>query len=199
MGNIFRQELIQQYVTDDYTPTAGIGEYVLRNGLWAMDIRPRPYYDNGNGTWAQTYNNGNARGKPVLEGYFTSSRYVFDLWIDADDVISGDHQYAGGLVVYYTDNTYAYLTVTGDNTNPIGFQHKFLITPTNKTVAHFRVSYSTSMPTFYRADSYICPLDEIKLHQTGVLDTQNITESLTGAKDFEIIQGNISPTEIIEL
>lgn len=200
MSNLFLQENIQQYLTDDITVTAGGGEYVLRNGLWSMDIRPRAYYDSGSGTWARTNNNGSAGAIHVLKGYFLpNTRYVFDFWIDADDDYYNDtvKWFAAGMTIKYTDNSTASLAVTGGD--GVGFQHKIVVTPSNKSVSHLTVNYYSSMPTYYRADSYICPFDEIHLYKTGVLETQNITESLTGTKNSEIKPGSLLSTEIIEL
>ena len=44
ISNIFTTENVAKYNTKGRT--AGIGEYVLRNGFWSMDIRPEPFYRN---------------------------------------------------------------------------------------------------------------------------------------------------------
>lgn len=188
MGNIFLQENIQQYLTDGYQNSAGIGEYVLRNDVWSMDIRPKPYYT------------ANVGSNHVLDGFFQSNtRYIFDMWIDADDVYSSNANREAGIQIFYTDDSYTTCYVVGNQSSPLGYQHKVVLSTSGKSVSHIRIRYSTSMPTYYRADSYICPFDETYLYKTGVLETQNITESLTGIKNSEIKPGGLLPTEIIEL
>ena len=189
MGNIFLSEIIQSYAKN---PNArGHGEYIYHNGYWAMDIEPATFY-RASDTPTSSH---------ILENEFISNtRYVFDMWIDTDTVVSGGNNVAGGLAVYYTDGTVDYtLRPVGNNTAPLGYQHCVFVSNASKSVAYMTSYYYTSTYVYYRADSYICPLDEIKLYKTGVFDVQNITESLTGTKNFEMVSGDISPTEIIEL
>lgn len=189
MGNIFLSETIQSYAK--YPNSRGHGEYIFHNGYWAMDIEPATFYKASD----------EIKSSHILENEFIpNTQYVFDMWIDTDAVISGGSNVVGGLGVYYSDGSVDYtLRPLGNSSSPLGYQHCMFISPSDKSVSYVTSYYYTSTYVYFRADSYICPLDEIELHQTGVLNTQNITESLTGAKDFEIIQGNISPTEIIEL
>lgn len=188
MGNIFLSETIQSYAK--YPDSRGHGEYIFHNGYWAMDIEPATFYRASD----------EVKSSHVLDNEFLSNtRYIFDMWIDADALVSGGANRPGGFYIYYTDSTNTTFTVVGDSTTLPSYQHKILITPIGKSVNYIVPYYYTSTYCYFRADSYICPLNEINLQKTGVLNIQNITESLSGAKDFEIVHGNISPTEIIEL
>ena len=189
MSNIFLSEIIQSYAK--YPNNRGHGEYVFHNGYWAMDIEPATFYKATD----------EIKSSRILQNEFIpNTRYVFDMWIDTDAIVSGGSNRLGGLMIYYTDGSGDQTCCpVGDQNNPKGYQHCFVITPANKSVNYLYAYYYTSNYVYFRADSYICPLDEIELHQTGVLNTQNITESLSGVKDFEILHGNISSTKIIEI
>ena len=96
------------------------------------------------------------------------------MWIDTDSVIYNNNNVAGGMVIRYsdtsTDNTFVF---TGGNK---GYQHKVLITPSNKTVQRLEFYYYTNTDVFYRIDSCICPLSNLKLHKTGIFEGANLLE-----------------------
>lgn len=189
MGNIFLSEIIQSYAKN---PNArGHGEYIFHNGYWAMDIEPATFYKASD----------EVKSSRILQNEFIpNTRYVFEMWIDTDTCVSGGSNRIAGLQVYYTDGTSSQaLCPVGNSEEPLGYQHCILISPAGKSVNYLYSYYYTSNYVYYRADSYICPFDEIYLYKTGVLETQNITESLTGTKNSEIKPGSLLPTEIIEL
>lgn len=188
MGNIFLSETVQSYAK--YPNNRGHGEYVFHNGYWAMNIEPATFYKASD----------EVKSSHILENEFLlNTRYVFDMWIDADALVSGGANRPGGVTISYTDGSKYDFTVIGDSSSLLGYQHKIFITPPNKTVDYITSYYYTTNYCYYRADSYICPFDETHLYKTGVLETQNITESLTGIKNSEIKPGGLLPTEIIEL
>lgn len=190
MSNIFLSETIQSYAK---SPNArGHGEYVFHNGYWAMDIEPATFYKGSD----------EVKDAHVLsEEFIPNTRYVFDIWVDVDAIIYNDINRPAGLRIFYTDGSSdsSSLITTGSHDPATGYQHLFYVSPSNKSVDYLTVYYWSSSYVYYRADSYICPLDEIQLYQTGVLNIQNTTESLSGIKDFEILHGNISSTKIIEI
>ena len=194
MGNIFRQELIQQYLSPAASINgSGVGELVQRNGFWAMSIKPVSYY------YQSAY-------RHILEDYFNpSTQYVFDMWIDRDENISSSGSPStAGIQIWYTDGTrdttHLYRI---DSAQPnAGFVHDIYITPADKSVDYISIGYNYNRNCYYRADSYICPLDEINLHKTGVLNMQNATEFLCtppSDQNLEIMQGTLKAKEIIEL
>ena len=189
MSNIFLSETIQSYAK--YPDRRGHGEYMFHNGYWAMDIEPATFYKSTD----------EIKSSHILQNEFIlNTRYVFDMWIDTDAIVSGGSNKIGGLQIYYTDgSTDQTCCPIGDQANPKGYQHCHVITPANKSVDFLYAYYYTSNYCYFRADSYICPFDETYLYKTGVLETQNITESLTGIKNSEIKPGGLLPTEIIEL
>lgn len=162
MSNIFRSELIQKYNTKNRA--AGIGEWTKRNGVWAMDIRPEPFYKN--------LDNSTVGG--ILRDEFTSGvRYIADLWIDVDDVIYNSNNVAAGLYIKYSDGTNEEFVFTGPNK---GWNHKKLITNASKTVNRLEIYYYTSMPVYYRWDSYIIPINNQEITNNGQIKTNSIVE-----------------------
>lgn len=162
MSNIFRSELIIPYAKAGYT--SGIGEWTARNGVPAMDIRPAPFYKNLD----------NATNSGILRDEFSpNTSYLIDLWIDVDDVISNGSNVAGGLTLRYTDGTSEAFSFTG----PKGWNHKKIITPATKSIKLLDIYYYTSIPVYYRWDSYIAPITTSNVNKVGQLDVCNIIEN----------------------
>lgn len=166
--NILTSENIKRHNTKNVT--AGVGEYVLRNGVWAMDIRPAPFYQN------YTDTDGSTKLSYCLREEFYSGQWVFSLWIDADQVIHNNKNVAAGMSVVYTDGTYVNLVVTGGEN--IGFQHKNYISDANKTVDRVSSYYHVSQPTYYRYDSFIVPVEQTSFNKNGIIDSGFYIEGL---------------------
>ena len=186
--NIFTTENVAKYNTK--SRTAGIGGYVLRNGVWAMDIRPEPFYQN--------YGTGDSR--LLSEEFLPNTQYIIDLWIDADDCKYNGDYLAGGLRLYYTDSTYNNsATITGADNK--GFQHIQYATDPTKSVQKFVVYYSTNTPIYYRADSFVTPLANItNVTKQGIITSGEFNEQITTPSDFsaKFGKGYIEVNEFIE-
>lgn len=163
VANIFTTENIQPFSKSG--PVVGTGEWVTRNSVPAMNIRPAPFYKNLD----------NATVSGILRGYFTeNTSYIVDLWIDTDAVIYNGNNVAGGLTIIYTDGTTEPFVFTGGNK---GWQHKKVITPNTKTIKLLDVYYYTSLDVYYRWDSYITKFDTQNITKTGQVNTSNVIEN----------------------
>ena len=187
MPNIFTTENVAKYNTKPRY--AGVGEYVLRNGYWAMDIRPEPFYQN--------YGTGDSR--LLQDEIIPDTQYIIDLWIDGDDTKYNGNYVACGLNLKYTDGTSTNLIVTGADNK--GFQHVNLVTDSTKSVKKFEVYYYTSTPVYYRADSYISPLsNKMSVSKQGIITTDIVNERYERSSDpVKFGKGYILSNEIIEI
>ena len=160
-SNLFRSELIMPWAKTNRTR---IGEIVSHNDTYALNIAPEPFYKNISDSISG-----------ALDGMFIqNTSYIFDMWIDTDSVISNNNNGQGGMVIRYSDNsTDSTFVFLGGNK---GYQHKVLITPSNKTIQRLEFYYYTSTDVFYRIDSCICPLSNLKLHKTGIFEGTNLLE-----------------------
>lgn len=130
-----------------------------------MNIRPEPFYKNLTDETSGL----------LLEEFLPNTQYVFDMWIDADDVVNGGTNVPAGFTISYTDNsTDTSFIKTGGN---LGFQHQKLITPENKTIAKISIRYHVSKDTFYRWDSFIVPITDLNISKNGQLNVSNIVEN----------------------
>ena len=147
--------------------TSTRGKYTKRNGVWAMAFKATDTY------WSSAYHH------VMLAGRFKeNTQYVFDLWLDTDNVISGGNNVVGGFTIYYTDNTStSTLTCTGSQANPKGWQHKFYISTAGKTVSDIIVYYYTSATFYVRADSFIAPVYEAKITSNAISYTSQFIEN----------------------
>ena len=182
-SNIFRSELIMPAAKAGRT--TGIGEIVEHNGYYAMNIAPEPFYKNISNSVSG-----------ILQGqFFPNTSYIFDLWIDVDSVIYNGNNVVGGLYIVFTDGSLndSFVFIGGNK----GWQHKKIITPSNKTIDRLSVRYYVSTDVFYRLDSYICPISSTKIIKQGILDTTNITENSEIASFYK--GGSIYSSNFIEM
>lgn len=148
--------------------TSTRGKYIKRNGVWAMAFKATDTY------WSSAYRH------VMLAGRFKeNTQYVFDLWLDTDDVVYNGNNVAGGFTIYYTDNTTSgsSLRCTGSQTEPKGWQHKFYISTVGKTVSDVIVYYNISATFYVRADSFIAPIYEAKITSNGISYTNQFIEN----------------------
>lgn len=181
--NIFTTENVAKYNTKN--ATEGIGEYVLRNGVWAMCIKPAPFYGN--------YEAG--KGVLLKSEFEPNTQYIFDLWIDGDDTIYQSEYRRCGFRIHYTDGTN-----TDDGTvvggSGVGFQHTKFVTNSSKSVDRIEVYYYTNLPAYYRADSYITPLANTStILKSGIVQTGEFSE----AQSASIGKGYINAPDFIEI
>jgi len=180
-SNVFRSELIMPFAKSNNS--AGIGEIVLRNNEYAMDLRPEPFYHNLSDTQSG-----------VLQGYFRPGSYIIDIWIDADENIYNGNYYECGIYIIYTDESSSGLYATGGDK---GWQHMRTITPADKTIDRIMFRYYDSKPTYYRLDSYMCYIGNVKLEKVGQLNTSNFVETSNVASITK--GGSVLTTEFIEI
>ena len=194
--NILTTENLAKYNTKNRT--TGIGEWKQRNGIWAMDIRPEPFYQN------YTDTDGTTKLSYILKNEFGSGQYVFSLWIDSDDVNNGSGAYSqAGFTLYYNDGTSVSLRVTGAENK--GFQHEYFISDVSKKCDRLNVYYARNLPTYYRYDSFIVPISDVKFNKTGVINSGFYIEGLTSltssthpTQSMQIGKYGINAEEFIE-
>lgn len=167
--NIFTPENMKKYLYSTGS-TTNIGEFVDRNGVAAMRLSPAPYYN-------ANYNPQSAY--LFADEFKPNTQYIFDLWIDADDVIYQDVNRAAGLYAVYSDGTSNAILHTGTHGSggTTGFVHKRYITTPGKTLSGVTVYYWTSVPPYYRWDSSITEYTNTSVEKTGVLDTGILKEN----------------------
>ena len=171
-GNLFTGELVEttyNLLTSENllngrvntNATSNVGEIVTRNGYSAYRISPVAYWS-GDG----------ATSKNICKGQFGSGQYIFDLWIDVDDVYyDGNGRWVpGGFEVYYTDGSVENVIVDANSTQGhSGYQHLIRKTNANKTISGLGVYYYIGVPVYIRCDSVIC-----KVNSDGKICKNNI-------------------------
>lgn len=183
--NILTTENLTKYNTKNWS--GGVGEWVNRNGVWAMDIRPAPFYQN------YTDSSGNKISRVFTDEFMSASQWVFNLWIDGDAVISGGNNVACGMTIKYTDTTRYDLTVTGGDK---GFQNKYYLTDSSKIVSHVEIYYYTSMPTYYRSDSFICPVgSDVQFNKNGIINAGHFYEAIEDENPARFYKGSVVSSE----
>lgn len=183
--NLFTTENIMPYRFNT-AATTNVGEWQVRNGENAMSLTPSPYY---NGSYSFILHN----------EFQPDKRYVFDFWIDADDVIYQEVNRPGGVQIRYTDGTTYTLTTTGTHGSggTTGFVHKKYVTEVGKSVSGFTVYYYVSIPVYYRWDSSITEYETPSVEKTGVADIGYLRE---GNNIHSILNGGgVYTNEIYEL
>lgn len=161
------------------------GKMTTRNGVLAMRFLPT---DNWFGT------NDERNGKMFYDMFKENTRYVFDMWIDADNVAtsSSPTNQGGGFNIHYTDGTASYaLVVYGANygDTPMGFQHRVYISEANKTIKRVSIRYAINASIYVRADSFIAEVADTNVYKTGNVATGQFVEGYDvaeiGMADFK--------------
>ena len=160
--NIWTSENIMKYW--DGTSSIAKGEWTKRNGENAISIQPNNFHD---GNSIQIFK----------DEFLPNTQYVISLYIDADDVVYNGNNVSGGMSVTYTDGSVVHLSVIGSKTSPKGWQHQLLFTDPNKSVAYMSSYYYTSIPVYYRWDSFVIPSHESKLLSNGVFNISNLNNN----------------------
>ena len=182
MENIFRSENFPKYAQGIY----GIGQWVTRNGTNAMAFMPSPF-------WYGTDTDENKlKSRGVLrEEFAPNTQYLFDFWVDADDSYydAESKNVPGGFVICYTDGTEDQTLVTsGNRDNPIGWQHKMLISDPSKSIQGLNVYYYTSTPVYYRWDSSISAYHTDNINKNGIIEVGQLRE---GQSEFKDVKGGL--------
>ena len=171
-GNLFTGEIVEttyNLLTSENllngrvntSATSNVGEIVTRNGYSAYRVSPVAYWSGSEAT-----------SRNICKGQFGSGQYIFDLWIDVDDVYyDGNGRWVpGGFVVYYTDGSVDNVVIDANNTQGhSGYQHLIRKTNANKTISGLGVYYYIGVPVYIRCDSVIC-----KVNSDGKICKNNI-------------------------
>lgn len=189
MSNLFKTELVIPYAY--YPNRQGHGELIKYNNYWSMDIEPATFYNPSL----------DPKSAPILKNEFLpNTQYLFDMWIDGDANTYQDINRPAGLSIIYADGTSYTLVITGNKTNPMGYQHIVFITPPEKSVQNITSYYWTSTPTYYRIDSLIVPISDPNISKKGIITSSQFTETLSGVdKEPGIQPGNIFTEQFYEI
>jgi hypothetical protein len=168
--NILQIENLNEFAKSKSNYTS----YTTRNGVKAFPVRPNWY--------ASPYTT-------MIGKFKENTQYLFDVWIDTDDVVYQDINRPGGFYIYYTDGSTATECIkTGDHSSPIGWQHILVITPAGKTVSKIGIYYYTSTAFYVRADSFITELKDTNIYRNGTTETGQFVEdtdvAFIGVADF---------------
>lgn len=175
--NIWTSENIMKY--QDGTKPNAKGEWTVRNGENAIAIQPINFYENG--AYAQIFK----------EEFLPNTQYIISLYMDTDDVIYNEKNVAGGINVHYTDGSVIHLNPVGDKSNPKGWQHKLLISDPLKSIDYISSYYYTSIPVYYRWDSFIVPLYSANVEANGTFITTQINNNFNLNDTASIQKGGI--------
>lgn len=171
-GNLFTGEIVEttyNLLTSENlfngrvktNATSNVGEIVTRNNYSAYRISPVPYWSGDEAT-----------SKNICKGQFGSGQYIFDLWIDVDEIYyDGNGRWVpGGFVVYYTDGSVDNVVIDANSTQGhSGYQHLIRKTNANKIISGLGVYYYIGVPIYIRCDSVIC-----KVNSDGKICKNNI-------------------------
>lgn len=184
--NLLKYENTVLYTNPANTDTRG--KYSTRNGDVAMLFRPTDTY----------YGSGDERNGKLLYGFFKeNTSYVFDLWIDVDDIVYQNINRMGGFTVVYTDGTTeTTFQLTGSTDPYTGWQHRVLVTNPNKTVKSIEVYYYTNSLLYVRSDSFIVECSQTDINENGVVDSGNFIEDTDVAN---IGKATFNSNHIIEI
>ncbi len=175
--NIWTSENIMKYW--DGTSSTAKGEWTVRNGEPAISIQPNNFHQNS--AYIQIFK----------DEFLPNTQYAISLWMDVDDVIYNGNNVPGGMNIYYTDGTSATLIFTGNKTNPKGWQNILFFTDASKSVAYMASHYYTSIPVYYRWDSYITPMQTPSIEQNGVIHGENfINDNAASIFTSGLVYGN---------
>lgn len=166
--NLLRYENILMYTNESNTSVTR-GKYTTRNGDLAMAFQATDTY----------FGSSDERNGKLLYGFFKeNTQYVFDLWIDVDDIIWQDENRMGAFTIIYTDGTTSTeFNLVGSSNPKTGWQHKVVVTPAGKTVRSLSIFYFVSSVFYVRADSYIVELSETNISKNGVITSGQFIEN----------------------
>lgn len=182
-ANIFRYELLQETASGTNT-----GEWVQRNGTYAMRIGPSPFWH------GDVDDSKNHLGKH----FKANTQYKFDIWIDTDDIYySGNSSNVpGGFNCYYTDNSSENIIASGNINSPQGWKHLIFYSNPNKSIKGIGVYYYIGTPAYYRYDSMIIPMTtDTSISKQGV-ETGQFRETI---EDSIEKGGVVSAKEFMEI
>lgn len=153
--NIWTSENFAKYKLNN---SPGHGEWLQHNGENAISLSPARFYSNG--TFVKIFEN----------EFFPNIQYVFNLYLDTDNITHNNNNAPGGIQIHYTDGTVVTLNKKGDQTNLKGWQNIFFITDITKSVSHITIYYYVGLAVPYRWDSYVGPLQVANVEQSGLFN-----------------------------
>lgn len=152
--------------------TSSRGKMETAYGVLAMRFMPTDTY----------FAAGDERNQKLFCDMFKeNTQYMFDLWINADNVTTSSYpaNQGGGFYIHYTDGTrYDGLVAYGANyqETPIGFQHKVYVSEPGKTIKRLAIRYAINASFWVRADSFIAEVADPSIGKTGNVMTGQFVE-----------------------
>lgn len=174
--NIWTSENFAKYKLNN---SSGCGEWIIHNGENAIGLSPARFYSNS------TY------VKVLEEEFVPNTQYVFNLYLDADQVVYKGNNVYVGIQIHYTDGTKETLIKKGDQTNLKGWQNIFFVTDITKSVSHITIYYYTSTIVPYRWDSYVGPLQTAQVEQSGLFNIGTLQSNYNINDTASIQKGGI--------
>ena len=202
-GNLFTGELVEttyNLLTSENllngrvntSATSNVGEIVTRNGYFAYRVSPVAYWS-GDG----------ATSKNICKGQFGSGQYIFDLWIDVDEVYyDGNGRWVpGGFEVYYTDGSVDNIVIDANSTQGhSGYQHLIRKTNANKTISGLGVYYYIGVPVYIRCDSVICKVNsDEKICKNNIIAGGQFVEQAVSDSKCKLTRYGVVSNAIKEL
>lgn len=173
-GNIFSYEFdeneINLFTLENWNLNAKTAvQWTTRNGEVAVQLNANNFY----------YGSGDARNMCFDGLFLPNTQYMFDMWIDYDDIVYNNVNRQGGISIVYTDDTVSYaLRDVGDYTNHAGWKHKVFYSDPSKSIKCLSIYYWTTTGAFYRWDSVIVPvLYNIDINKNGILNGSVFNEN----------------------
>ena len=173
-GNVFSYEFnekaINLFSLENWNLNARTAvQWTARNGEDAVQLNANNFY----------YGSGDDRNRCFNDLFLPNTQYMFDMWIDYDDIVYDNVNRQGGISITYTDGTVSYaLCDVGDYTNHAGWKHKVFYSDPSKSIKCLSIYYWTATGAFYRWDSVIVPvLYNIDINKNGILNGSVFNEN----------------------
>ena len=157
--NIFTTENFTKYAA---SIDVGHGEWNVYNSDNVTCFKANRFYSNS------------AYIHVLADEFIPKTQYIFSLWLDVDNVYSGGKNVPGGFIVYYSDGSTKNLTVTGNKSNPVGWQQIYYVSDAEKSIAYIAVYYWTSEMFYARWDSSIIEMVTPAVNKPGVFTLGNL-------------------------
>lgn len=169
--NLLKYENTLLYTNPANTDTRG--KYVIRNNELAMAFKATDTY----------FGSSTDKSKLLYNMFKPNTQYIFDLWIDTDDVIYDNRNVGDGFGIIYTDGTSVqqalYKVGSNPGETPKGFQHIVYVSAAGKTVESLSIYYHVSVTFYVRADSFITELSNTNIHKSGIIESGQFIEDTT--------------------
>ena len=158
--NIFTSENLEKYKVSPPRNTIWDGRWVERNGVPAIVTSPTWFWKSKNEMDGVT-----EWFLPIFSGEMSSDKtYLFDMWVDTDDVVYNGSNVRGGLRITLTNGELAGYPFAPQSSGSDGWQHKrYVLSGVTKVWAY----YYTNQPVYWRWDSSITEYDTASVKKSG--------------------------------